>query len=344
MKIYLAGTSVSNPDNEPGLVELFKQGHKLHSYYHLQPGGLETAWWEMNKKHCPDLFMDSGAFTAYTQGVHIDVHEYIDFLKEHLDILTVYAGLDVIGDARGTWKNQRIMERAGLPETVPCFHMGEDWSFLERYVERNEYIAIGGVAQARNRAQLVAFLDRCFEIICDCDGFPRTKVHGFAVTSVDLLWRYPWYSADSTSWVVASRMGQVFVPMSTNGEYDYRKDGLNLSVSSRAPSKSEFGKHYDNFAPAVQKYILDYITGKGYRMGKSRFERLPADAVLEEGMRWAEKKGPAQRLVEIVEEPGVCNTYQLRDELNIRYYQDLEASFPPYPTQWAGVRCRGLGL
>ncbi len=343
MKICLAGTSVSNPAKEPGLVELFKEGHKLHSYYHLQPRGLETVWWNMSKKLKMDLILDSGAFTAFTQEVDINIQEYIEFIREHKDILTVYANLDVIGDARGTWKNQRIMERAGL-SPLPCFHMGEDWDYLERYVDRYDYIAIGGVAQARNRSQLISFLDKCFGVICDGGGMPRCRTHGFAVTSVELLWRYPWYSVDSTSWVVSSRMGQIFVPLATNGQYDFRKDAMSIPVSSRAPSKKDHGKHFDTLAPAVRSYILDYTTGLGYVMGKSSFHKEPAGTDLPDNMRWAEKKGPTERLVEVIEEPGLCNTYQLRDEINILYFQYLENAFPEYPQPWVRPRWEGFGL
>ena len=44
-------------------------------------------------------FLDSGAFSAFTQGAEIDIQEYIEFIKEHKDYLEAYANLDVIGDA-----------------------------------------------------------------------------------------------------------------------------------------------------------------------------------------------------------------------------------------------------
>ena len=45
------------------------------------------------------------------------------------------------------------------------------------------------------------------------------------------------------------------------------------------------------------------------------------------------KKGDPEREVEIILQPGLCNDYKLRDELNIQYYLDLEASLPKWP--WA---------
>ena len=49
------------------------------------------------KNNKVELFLDSGAFSAFTQKVTIDIQEYIAFIKEHEDIIDVYANLDVIG-------------------------------------------------------------------------------------------------------------------------------------------------------------------------------------------------------------------------------------------------------
>ncbi len=43
-----------------------------------------------------DVFLDSGAFTAWTKRVEIDIQKYIEFIKQNQDVLTVYANLDVI--------------------------------------------------------------------------------------------------------------------------------------------------------------------------------------------------------------------------------------------------------
>src|ERR1044071_8207553 len=55
-----------------------------------------------------DVFMDSGAFSAETKGVPIDIDEYCKFIIDTK--VRVYAGLDVIGDAKKTMKNVKYME------------------------------------------------------------------------------------------------------------------------------------------------------------------------------------------------------------------------------------------
>lgn len=341
MKIYLAGTSVTNPEEEPKLCSLFEAGSKLHSYFHCITG-LETKWWNMNKKNDVDLFMDSGAFSAYTQGAVIDLQEYIDFVKQHEGVLEVYANLDVIGDAKATWKNQKKMERQGLMP-MPCYHFGEEWKWLDRYIRQYDYIALGGIAVKKNYEILTRWLDECFYRICDSNGIPKVKVHGFGITSLRLIFRYPWYSLDSTSWVVTSRMGIIFVPRRKNGDWSYEREPFKVAVSNRSPSKKDAGRHFDNMSPGMKKLVLAYIEEKGYTMGTSTFRMEDEDYDLQDGEKWAGKAKNGKRQVETIVEPGLSNHYKYRDELNVIFFLDLERSLPPYPTKFK-IKKKGLGI
>lgn len=341
MRIYLAGTSVSNPPDEPKLQELFKRGHKLHSYYHIPV--LEKKWYQMNVKNKVDLFLDSGAFSAWTQGTHINIDEYIAFIKENKDSINIYANLDVISidgsrpnedTAAATYRNQKIMERHGL-SPIPCFHFGEPFNYLYYYVENYEYLALG-VAGIKGQ-QLIPWLNECFSnYICDKDGMPRIKVHGFAITSVPIMIKYPWYSVDSTSWVVTSRMGGLFIPRFNDGKYVYDEQSHKVMVSSRSPGMKEKGKHIDNVPQKERDVYLNYIHACGYTLGKSEFQKVSQTYILREHERWSDskpKEKDARRMLERIIEPGLSNTYQLRDELNILYFLNLEASRPSWP--WA---------
>ena len=55
---------------------------------------------------------------------------------------------------------------------------------------------------------------------------------------------------------------------------------------------------------------------------------------MEANEKWAEKKSKNkadERQVEIIIEEGVSNKYQLRDEVNIIYFLDLEKSIQKWP-------------
>ena len=294
------------------------------------------------KQHPVELFIDSGAFSAFTQGVAINLDEYIAFIKQYKDIITVYANLDVIGDAEGTLANQKRMEKAGL-NPLPCFHYGEPIEFLKYYLGKYKYIALGGMVPISTK-DLGTWLDNLFaNYICDKDGKPRVQVHGFGLTSLKLMLRYPWYSVDSTSWVVTGRMGAIYVPKPWAKSLD---EVWKVSLSNRSPNQTEAGKHLSSFSPNQRQYVLDYIKQKGYKLGKSEFRTETADYELKEKERWNGKAKGDQREVEMIIESGVCNDYRKRDELNIIYFLDLEKAMPKWPWEFqlSGEGREGFGI
>ncbi len=300
----------------------------------------------MNTKNKVDLFLDSGAFSAWSKGSEIDIQEYIQFIKKHEDVINVYANLDVIGDAEATYKNQRVMEKAEL-SPLPVFHYGSPEKYLKRYLQKHPYISLGGMVPVSTQA-LVPWLDYIFEqYITDSKGLPIVKVHGFGLTSLKLMLRYPWYSVDSTSWVTTGRMGSIYVPRFRAGQWLYDENSWKMAVSNRSPNTKEAGQHIETLPPMQKQIILDYIHDKGYKLGKSTFKKVPDTYKPKEGERWAEKKAEVkkgERLLEIIEEEGVSNRYQLRDEMNIIYFLDLEKSMPEWPWSFKVKRNKGLGI
>ncbi|MFA7671804.1 MAG: hypothetical protein WCY53_06070, partial [Sphaerochaetaceae bacterium] len=248
-RIYIAGTSVCDPILNPTLQQLFAAGWKLHSFFHCgKEKGLEVRWFHMNKQNKVSLFLDSGAFSAWAQGVEVNIDEYIQFCLNHLDLVDVIANLDVIpgrpyqrltqkdidDSAAQGWKNYKKMLRAGVPKEklVHIFHQGEDMKWLRRMVAEIPYIGLSP-ANDKTTNQKIMWLDSCMEYVTDKkDGMPIVKFHGFAVTSLRLMLRYPWYSVDSTSWVVTGRLGSIYVPRYRKGEWIYDENSWKISVSS----------------------------------------------------------------------------------------------------------------
>lgn len=152
--------------------------------------------------------------------------DYIDFLLQHKKKLKVYSNLDVINNPRLTFKNQKIMEEAGL-SPIPVFHLGNDIKWLKKYIDRYEYIALGGLVP-NPTSILIPMLDHLFkDHILDKKGFPKVKVHGFACTSLPLIWRYPWYSVDSATSRKVANYGGILLPEHSTGKFKV------LSISSR---------------------------------------------------------------------------------------------------------------
>lgn len=143
------------------------------------------------------LFLDSGAFSAFTQGVKIDIDQYISFIKKNKEYIDIYAALDVIGDFQKTKENLRYMESKGLTP-LPTFHFGSPMEELDRLCREYDFIALGGlVPLALQKRKITAWLDSCFSVI---KNYWPKKIHGFGVNNYELWKRYPFYSVDATSW------------------------------------------------------------------------------------------------------------------------------------------------
>lgn len=155
----------------------------------------------------PDVFCDSGAFSAFTQGAVITVEEYARFVERWGHLFAAVANLDVIGDtaeaAAASMVNLRALEERGIA-ALPVFHAGEPWSALERLLDEGyTYIALGGMV-GRKLNVLMPWLVRCFRL---AEG--RAVYHGFGLTSWRALADLPWYSVDSSSWGSSFRYGQL---------------------------------------------------------------------------------------------------------------------------------------
>lgn len=283
------------------------------------------------------MILDSGAFSAWTKKTEINIDEYIQFYHEHKDYVDYIVNLDVIPGEWGRtatpeeaeeacekgFKNYYYMLENNIPheKLIHVFHMGDDFSYLERMFEEcTDYIGISP-ANDKTTGQKMKWLEKVYgDYICDKKGIPQIRTHGFGVTALNILIRFPWYSADSTSWTLTSRFGCIFVPVKRGGKYDYSVTPLKINFSSR-PSKPDKFNYNNGIGPALKKYVDSYIEGYGFTLGKSSFD--------------AEGK-------EVIEEEGLINHYLHRDLANIEYFKAVEKSVPKYP--WAFKKQQKIGF
>jgi hypothetical protein len=283
MKIYLAAVYTSNFGKKSNIYTRLTDAEKWHRNNH--PYILESYHYISKERYVEQIredkqrvFLDSGAYSAYTKGVEIDIPEYCSYVKRNEDILVNDEGIylfsvldqihftDKIASAGGTYRNQIAMEALGV-KPLPCFHYGEDEKALEYYIKNYSYITLGGMVPI-STPQLCFWLDRIWsKYLTDGSGRPRVKVHGFGLTAVDLMVRYPWWSVDSSSWVQIAVHGNILLP-----------DHGSIAISSDSPRTKEQNYHYDNFAPIHREYIKGFIESKGFEV-----ERLRASAY----SRWA---------------------------------------------------------
>lgn len=175
----------------------------LLSYHYYQKEDIEGLIERYFAGRAPDIFLDSGAYSAHTMGAEIHLAPYVAYIKRFAPLLSAYANLDVIGDAGATRDNQKRMEDMGLAP-LPVFHFGEDFAALDWYLDHGyAYIALGGLV-GKPRGAVGKFLVECFK-----RAKGRAVFHGFGLTSWQLLKDFRWYSVDSSSWGQGFRFGQV---------------------------------------------------------------------------------------------------------------------------------------
>ena len=256
MKLYVAGAYAANfglkgkifsrlTENEQWQRRQVK--HILESYHYVY----RKSFVEKMRADGVKIFLDSGAFSAFTMGVDVDMEAYCRYIQENRDILETVDGmvcasvLDGIGDPLQTYRNQLAMESLGV-RPLPCFHYGEDERYLDYYAANYPYITLGGMVPI-STPQLYHWLDRIWEKhLVDGTGRPKVKVHGFGLTTMALVERYPWYSVDSSSWVQVARTGGMML----------YPEARVISVSDRSPTRKVEGQHLDTL-PAPQREALE---------------------------------------------------------------------------------------
>ena len=233
--------------------------HILESYHYV---GAQKFVDQMRADNA-QVFLDSGAFSAYTLGVEIDLPTYCNYINRNRDIWRVEDGvmmasvLDGIGDPLKTYQNQLAMEELGA-KPLPCFHAGEDERYLEHYVKNYEYITLGGMVGSSTK-QLCIWLDRIWDrYLTDGSGRPRLKVHGFGITAIPIMERYPWWSCDSSSWIQSAAFGSIVTP-----QYGP------LSVSTKSPSRHDAGQHATTLTAIEQDHVFRMLEEQGFT-----YERL----------------------------------------------------------------------
>jgi hypothetical protein len=190
------------------------------------------------------FMLDSGAYGAWSRGEVIDIDHYIAFIRSNVEFCEHYVNLDVIPGSFGhtpdaaevevsaqkSWDNLLYMEGEGL-QPIPVFHMGERFWWLHRIIEHGcPYVGISP-ANDRSTKDKRVWLDRVFDDITDSGGVPIVKTHAFGVTAIDLLIRYPWASADSTTWIMLPARGKILVPQWGNGKWLFNVTPLIYYVS-----------------------------------------------------------------------------------------------------------------
>lgn len=262
MLVYLAGeTPMSKEQGWANDVEGWQVGRlssiikrRLYSYFYHPRIDKEI---QIAIDAGMDLFLDSGAFSAHTQKSEIRIEDYARFILENGHHFTVKANLDDIGDTGPkSWDNWLALRSMGC-DVFPVHHASDEDQYLTKILDSGiEFMALGGLVGA-SRNVLRTWLDRIWsKFLVKDDGTPRLNVHGFGLTDTELMVRYPWYSVDSSSWVMTGIFGGcMFID---NGKF------YKCTFSDDSPDKYNLdGWHYKTLNPPQQKRVQKWLEYHG---------------------------------------------------------------------------------
>lgn len=258
--LYFAGQQAKEVDaylQERNALRLFSQVNERKGIQEWKADG-----------HASKLFIDSGAFSVAHAGKTVDIDTYIKYINDNPDI-PIFVELDVIPFpvlntttakecCEATWQNYLYMkERVTSPcHLLPLYHFGEPKDALKRILNTEvngklpEYIGIGGRHGVATELQ-ERYFNEIFAIVQRSDN-PNVKIHAFGMTILRVLEQYPFYSADSTTWL----------QLGINGNILTKNYGI-VTVSDR----SKFNKDNGNaFPPEAKERLIAEIESNGYTL------------------------------------------------------------------------------
>lgn len=171
-----------------------------------------------------NMIMDSGAFSAWRLNKVIDNIKYCDFLAENMDWIGHAVALDVIdlsnpiAAATQSFINWKYAKERGLV-TVPVVHAGESFDWIDRYLDAGcTYLGLSASSMRGGE-----YVDNWYSMVWDklagAGGLPTVRTHCFGEGRFKSLARFPWASADSTSWIYSAQrnakisVGRSFIAM-----------------------------------------------------------------------------------------------------------------------------------
>lgn len=216
------------------------------------------------------MFIDSGAYSEHSQGIKIDVDEYIDYVNGLDDKIIAIAQVDhipgvfkqpkkpedYVESAELSWENYLYMRpKMKSPEKlISVFHMGEAFSSLQRMVDwrgaNGEKLEYCGISPANDRAvsDKDVYLANVYEFLKSTSQ-PDIHTHLFGYTSLPGVPKFPWYSMDS----VSHRLRAAYAKMYT------RKWGIiSLSRKRDCKTRTDF-PFYETCDKATLQEFKDFL-------------------------------------------------------------------------------------
>ena len=292
--VYFSGTASSKDWSEDQFFEKTKVKHRCLSYAYLGFNSplytktyvdLQAACY----RHKAAVMLDSGAhsfhkFFRYGSnatklksslgdgGVDGFVERYAQFVlhsNKNKLLYDWYVTFDYIKDCPTIYKVTKQLQKLGV-FPVPVYHGDHDLSWVQRYIdEGHKVIGVGLDRKGKHDRDNVR---RYYDAIFSLTEKAGVHCHGFAVTG-DLMFQFPWYSCDSTTYIKAGAYGKIL---------DFRPEKQLLGTMHVTDKYAGPGS-FETLCPSIQKEIRVSAELKGFDFNQLRtspFYRAMYNAVI----------------------------------------------------------------
>lgn len=298
-KLYLASAEINyrcikDTPTENWLVSFYylrKMGPKLVPFLEDAKYGLHRLGIDKERS----LFLDSGAFSFQNAfgcipgRTNVDTSElnayallkytldYIEFIKQfgHYFDIIVEVDVDYVLGVRKTKYLFDRMREEGI-DVRPVWHIPRGDTRWEEECRLFDYHGIEG--QTRHKDDPVSFYNQMLKISHEQPRY--SKVHGFAMTALDILYRVPFDSVDSASWMLQAANGTVKTPFGT------------IAISSRQVESAETGDilNYAAMSEMNKKQFEHYANSHGFTIDQLKHEWKARAALNTYYYTWMEKE------------------------------------------------------
>lgn len=160
------------------------------------------------------VFIDSGAYSAFSLGSKINLPHYAMFIKQckrplfsALDVFNRKTNEDNINASlKNLYKLEELLNVMGIKNRpIPVYHYGEPEWLLKKYCDEYDRVGIGGMVPIPTNK-----LDIWFDSLI-CRYGDKALLHAFGMTSFRLLkkWMNIFDTADSSTWTKGLRFGMI---------------------------------------------------------------------------------------------------------------------------------------
>jgi hypothetical protein len=196
MRFYHVVTAKSSAEIE--VIKDLKPPRLLLSYFYFRNKPLEQFINDIG--YIPEIYLDSGAWSAYTKNKGIALTDYLKYIQENEKWITAYFSLDVVFDSLISYRYWQIMGEKGF-NPIPIFHYQEDVKLLQMYAEQTDFIGLGGTVTEPDKNKVA---DWARMIIWQ---YPELQFHLLGSSSKKIIDTCDLVSADSSSWFMMAVNG-----------------------------------------------------------------------------------------------------------------------------------------